>query len=127
MGSLSSIHHGHITGKPYEHSSSGRISGSNERCPVSGSGDRGRICGTRETDKSGTLHGSDKGRGGTLHGGEQQSLEDAALSEISGLIAQLGSLSGQAQGLPLTPPTLPGLPQGSGYQPQALDYSFGDD
>lgn len=126
MSSLSSIHHGHITGKPFEHISGG-IRASNERCPVSGSGEHGRIAGTRERDKSGTLHGSGRMSGGSLKGQEQESLETAALSEIENLISSLGSLSGQAQSLPLTPPTLPGLPQGSGYQPQALDYSFDGD
>jgi hypothetical protein len=126
MGSLSSIHHGHITGKSYEHTGSGRIGGSNERCPVSGS-EHGRISGTCESGRSGKLHGSGGTHGGSLKGQDQESLETAALSEIENLIASLGSLSGQAQSLPLTPPTLPGLPQGSGYQPQALDYSFEGD
>jgi hypothetical protein len=123
MGSLSSIHHGHITGKSFEHASSGRISGSNERGPVSGSGEHGRISGSQ----SGKLHGSGGSCGGSLNGQEQESLETAALSEISSLIASLGSLSGQAGSMPLEPPTLPGLPQGLGYQPQPVDYSYGDE
>jgi hypothetical protein len=73
------------------------------------------------------LHGSSGTHGRSIHGQERESLENAALSEINGLISSLGSLSGQAQSLPLTPPTLPGLPQGLGYQPQPTDYSYGDD
>ena len=37
------------------------------------------------------------------------------MAEVNALISSLGSLSNQAQSLPLTPPTLPGLPQGQGY------------
>jgi hypothetical protein len=126
MGSLSSIHHGHIAGKPYEHTNSGRISGSNDRCPVTGSREHGRIHGTCESERKGTVHGTSGARGGSLNGQEQESLE-TALSEINSLISSLGSLSGQAQSLPLEPPTLPGLPQGLGYQPQPIDYSYGDE
>lgn len=45
-----------------------------------------------------------------------------AAAEVNTLISSLGSLSAQAQTLPLTPPTLPQLPQG-GYQPQPTDYT----
>jgi len=51
-----------------------------------------------------------------------ESPESAAVAELGTLISSLGSLSAQAQSLPLSPPTLPGLPQG-GYQPQATDYT----
>jgi hypothetical protein len=47
--------------------------------------------------------------------------EDSAVAELSGLISSLGALSTQAASLPLTPPTLPGLPQ-QNYQRQATDY-----
>lgn len=56
-----------------------------------------------------------------------ESPESAAVAELGNLISSLGSLSAQAQSLPLSPPQLPGLPQ-SGYQPQATDYTqFSDD
>ncbi len=144
MNSLSSVHHGHISGRPFEHTNGGRVSGSNEHGRISGSNEHGRvsgsnehrvggceqhgrISGTCENGKSGKLQGSNGTYGGSLSGNEQESVEDAALSEISSLIASLGSLSGQAQSMPLSPPTLPGLPQGTAYQPQAIDYSYGDD
>jgi hypothetical protein len=44
------------------------------------------------------------------------------VAELGQLISSLGSLSAQAQSLPLTPPSLPGLPQG-GYRPQSTDYT----
>ncbi len=59
--------------------------------------------------------------------GAGDSPESSAIAELNGLISSLGSLSAQAQNLPLSPPTLPGLPQG-GYQPQSTDYTqFVDD
>jgi hypothetical protein len=65
---------------------------------------------------------------GTSCADATDSPETAAQAELNGLISSLGSLSAQAQGLPLSPPTLPGLPQGQGYQPQATDYTqFADD
>lgn len=63
-----------------------------------------------------------------LSGDSNESAESAAIAELSTLISSLGSLSAQAQSLPLSPPTLPGLPQSQGYQPQATDYTqFNDD
>jgi hypothetical protein len=60
--------------------------------------------------------------------GGVESAEGSALAELSSLISALGSLSAQAQSLPLSPPTLPGLPQNQAYQPQATDYTqFSDD
>lgn len=46
----------------------------------------------------------------------------SATAEVNNLISSLGTLSAQAQTLPLTPPTLPSLPQG-GYQAQPTDYT----
>jgi len=64
---------------------------------------------------------------GSVSGDTGDSPESAALAELNGLISSLGSLSAQAQNLPLSPPTLPGLPQG-GYRPQSTDYTqFVDD
>lgn len=55
------------------------------------------------------------------------SLQSSAIAEVGNLISSLGTLSAQAQNLPLSPPTLPGLPQ-QGYRPQATDYTqFSDD
>ncbi len=57
-----------------------------------------------------------------------ESPESSAIAELSSLISSLGSLSAQAQNLPLTPPSLPGLPQNGGYQTQPTDYmQFVDD
>lgn len=54
--------------------------------------------------------------------------EASAVAELGNLITSLGSLAAQAQSQPLSPPSLPGLPQGSGYRPQATDYTqFSDD
>ncbi len=56
------------------------------------------------------------------------SLQNSAVAEVGNLISSIGSLSAQAQGLPLSPPTLPGLPQSQSYKPQATDYTqFSDD
>jgi hypothetical protein len=51
-----------------------------------------------------------------------ESAANSAVAELGNLISSLGSLSSQAQGLPLSAPTLPGLPQQSGYQPGVTDY-----
>ena len=56
-------------------------------------------------------------------GDVSDSPENSAVAELSGLISSLGSLSSQAQSLPLSAPTLPGLPQGQSYRPQATDYT----
>ena len=71
---------------------------------------------------SGTLHGAPCPRTGTISGESADSPESSAIAELGNLISSLGSLSSQAQSLPLSPPTLPGLPQG-GYRPQATDYT----
>jgi hypothetical protein len=85
----------------------------------------GTVCGSPESHNSGTVRGSSSGTvRGPLTGsldGDPDSPENSAVAEVNGLISSLGSLSSQAQSLPLSPPTLPGLPQG-GYQPQATDY-----
>jgi hypothetical protein len=109
MGSLSSIHEGTISARPFEAAHSGRISGSCER------------------GETGMLHGSNRISGGTLSADSSESPASAATAEIGNLIASLGSLSSQAQSLPLSPPTLPGLPQNQSYHPQPVDYAFGDD
>jgi hypothetical protein len=58
-----------------------------------------------------------------ISGDVSESPENSAVAELSGLISSLGSLSSQAQSLPLSAPTLPGLPQGQSYRPQATDYT----
>lgn len=86
----------------------------------------GSLSGSLEAPKSGTLHGS-VGQLGTLAGDASESPQSSAIAELGSLISSLGSLSAQAQSLPLSPPTLPGLPQG-GYKPQATDYTqFAED
>jgi hypothetical protein len=60
-------------------------------------------------------------RTGSISGDAGESPENSAIAELGNLISSLGTLSAQAQALPLTPPTLPGLPQG-GYQAQPTDY-----
>jgi hypothetical protein len=85
----------------------------------------GTVCGSHEAPRSGTIRGISSGSigappSGSIEG-DADSPESSAIAELSGLISSLGSLSAQAQSLPLSPPTLPGLPQGS-YQPQATDY-----
>jgi hypothetical protein len=123
MSSLSLIHEGTISAQPFHDQHSGRIEGSHNR----------RITGSGESGKSGTLHGCEKGGklhgsrgtgGGSLRGDSRESPESSAMAEVNALISSLGSLSNQAQSLPLIPPTLPGLPQSQGYQPQPLDYAF---
>jgi hypothetical protein len=70
--------------------------------------------------QSGTVRGQSQGTVSAQPGG---SAESDAVAELNGLISSLGSLSAQAQSLPLSPPTLPGLPQSQGYRPQATDYT----
>jgi hypothetical protein len=60
---------------------------------------------------------------GGLAGSCGESATNSAVAELGNLISSLGSLSSQAQGLPLSAPTLPGLPQQSGYQPGVTDYT----
>jgi hypothetical protein len=59
---------------------------------------------------------------GSMSADAGESPENSAVAELSNLIASLGTLSAQAQTLPLTPPTLPGAQQPPSYQPQATDY-----
>ena len=139
MSSLSSIHDGTISARPFHNEESGRIGGSHDH-RVAGTRDH-RVAGTRDhrvagehesgksgmlqgCDRSGKLHGLGGGRGGSVRGDSSESPENAAMAEVNSLISSLGSLSNQAQSLPLSPPTLPGLPQSQGYQPQPLDYAF---
>jgi hypothetical protein len=124
MSSLSSIHEGTISARPFHSEQSGRIAGAHE------GGKSGMLHGCDKSgtlhgcDKSGMLHGSGGGRGGSLRGESSESPENAAMAEVNALISSLGSLSNQAQSLPLSAPTLPGLPQSQGYQSQPLDYAF---
>ena len=64
---------------------------------------------------------------GSLQSGGSETPESAAIAELNGLISALSTLSAQAQGLPISAPTLPNVQQG-GYQPQLTDYAqFGED
>ena len=63
------------------------------------------------------------GESGTLRGESPDSPESAAVAELNNLISSLGTLSSQAQSLPLSAPTLPSLPQNQSYRPQATDYT----
>ena len=93
--------------------------------------DRGKIAGNasggisesdgRQHHHHGVLYGPSL-RNGTAASGSLESPESAAVAEL-GLISALGSLSAQAQSLPLSPPTLPGLPQGQGIGPKPPDYT----
>ncbi|MGA8098054.1 MAG: hypothetical protein WB810_05260 [Candidatus Cybelea sp.] len=66
-------------------------------------------------------------RSGSVTGDSGESPESSAVAELGNLISSLGSLSAQAQSLPLSPPTLPAL-QDQSYRPQATDYTqFNDD
>ena len=138
---MSSIHEGTVSVRPFHSEQSGRIGGSHDHriAGAHAGGKSGTLHGCDKSgtlhgcDKSGTLHGCDKSgmlhgsrgsRGGALRGESSESPENAAMAEVNALISSLGSLSSQAQSLPLSPPTLPGLPQSQGYQPQPLDYAF---
>jgi hypothetical protein len=70
----------------------------------------------------GHVRGTPPPRAGTISAPVNDSPESAAVAELGTLISSLGSLSQQAQNMPLTPPSLPALPQ-SGYRPQATDYT----
>lgn len=70
----------------------------------------------------GQIRGTPPLRSGTISADADGSAESAAVAELGTLLSSVGSLSAQAQGLPLTPPSLPGLPQG-GYKPQPTDYT----
>jgi hypothetical protein len=71
----------------------------------------------------GTLSGSlPASQSGTISGEPSESTQNSAIAELGGLISSLGSLSAQAQTLPLSVPTLPGTQQPPSYQPQTTDY-----
>ena len=97
------IHDGTLTGRPIEHPRNGELRG--------GDRDAGRL---------------QSGGGRSLHGDGEESPQLSAQAEINSLISSLGSLASQAGSMPLSPPSLPGLPQNSGYQPQAIDYTFNE-
>jgi hypothetical protein len=105
---------GTISAKPFHDNNSGTIHGS------VGRRETGSIHGSIEHRETGTIHGS-VGRNGSLSADVGESPENSAVAEVGNLISSLGTLSAQAQMLPLTAPTLPGLPQG-GYQAQPTDY-----
>ncbi|MGC1382070.1 MAG: hypothetical protein WA814_13730 [Candidatus Baltobacteraceae bacterium] len=110
MATIHPIHEGSISAKPLGHHNSGTIRG------------------TPEGERSGRIHGTPCSRSGSLRGDPADSPENSAIAELGGLISSIGSLSTQAQSLPLTPPSLPGLPQNAGYQRQMTDYSqFSDE
>jgi hypothetical protein len=143
MNTISPIHEGTISAKPFAHPDHGRIGGNHDHGRIGGNHDRGHIKGNHDPGRIGGKH--DHGRIGGTHehhsgglrgktgsdgklGGDLgESPANDAMAEIGNLITSLSSLSTQAQGLPLTPPTLPGLPQGQGYQMQPAGYAFGDD
>jgi hypothetical protein len=62
-------------------------------------------------------------RCGPIEGDGGDGPQSSAIAEVGNLISSLGSLSAQAQSLPLSPPTLPGISQGQSYRPQATDYT----
>jgi hypothetical protein len=102
---VSSLHpiEGRISAPPFRNTETGRISGSVEHH------ERGRV------------HGSPP-PSGALEPGLSETPEAAVIAELGGLISALGSLSAQAQSLPLNAPTPPSVPQG-GYKPQKTDYA----
>jgi hypothetical protein len=107
MGFVSSIH-GTISAEPFGNTISAKPAGD---------------------PSSGTITALPNGQAGTISANSGELPKDSAIDELSGLISSLGTLSAQAQSLPitLTAPTLPGLPQQT-YQPQATNYlQFGDD
>jgi hypothetical protein len=100
---------GTLAAKPFTNAMSGGLSGS--------------LLGAA----SGTLSGSSPLKG-SIAGDSSESPENSAVAELGGLISSLGSLSAQAQSLPLSVPTLPGSQQPPSYQPQATDYlQFAED
>ena len=79
-----------------------------------------------EAVRHGTIAGSPP-VAGRISGDSTDSPQNSARAELGTLLSSLSSLSAQAQNLPLSPPSLPGLPQGS-YQPASTDYTqFCDD
>jgi hypothetical protein len=86
-------------------------------------GDRGTLSAPPAGGTSGTLSGAPISRNGTISAPASAQPEDSTIADLGGLISQLGSLSAQAQSLPLelSAPTLPGLPQ-QNYQSQPTDY-----
>ncbi len=89
-----------------------------------------------ERPRNGELHGGQlhgraggpgklqSGGGRSLHGEGEESPQLSAQAEINNLVSSLGSLASQAGTMPLSPPTIPGLPQNANYQPQPTDYTY---
>jgi hypothetical protein len=82
----------------------------------------GSVSGSLAAPSSGTLRGVPSSCGGSLCADANDSPENSAIAELGNLVSSLGTLSAQAQTLPLSPPTLPGAQQPPSYQPQATDY-----
>ena len=124
---MSSLHpiEGRISAPPFHGEESGRIGepvGRHDRGKIAGN-ESGRISESvgRHHHHQGVLNGPSL-RNGTAASGSLETPESAAIAELNGLISALGSLSAQAQGLPLAPPQPPNLSQG-GYRPQPTDYA----
>jgi hypothetical protein len=102
---------GTLTAKPFSNALAGSIS-----APVGAPGS-GRVGGSIAAPLTGTIAGEGS-----------DSPESSASANVGNLISSLGSLSAQAQSLPLSPPTIPGLPPDQGYRPQSTDYmQFADE
>jgi hypothetical protein len=114
---------GTISAKPFTSALAGRVNGSVSP-PRSGS-----VNGSVSPPRSGSVNGCvSPPRSGSVIGDSGESPQTSAVAEIGNLITSLGSLSAQAQSLPLSAPTLPGLPQNQSYRSQATDYTqFNDD
>jgi len=74
------------------------------------------------TNIAGSISAPVSRRSGTISAEPGDSPENSAAADLNNLIASLGTLSAQAQSMPLTPPTLPGAQQPPSYQPGSTDY-----
>jgi len=99
MSSLSSIHEGTISARPFHDEQRGRIGGSHDH-PHHRSGESGRSGTLHGCDRSGTLRGSSGLTADRFRGDSRESPESSATAEVNALISSLGSLSNQAQSLP---------------------------
>jgi hypothetical protein len=107
LSSIHSIHDGTIAAKPFEHQN-GRISSAPEQ-------------------HHGRVHGHHHHHSGEINGDSEASAENTVVAELANLVASLGSLSAQAQSLPLSPPASTQTSQGATYRPQVTDYGLGGD